>query len=72
MRFEKPQSVSAVGEARSIAIELAAINRGMVPWQFEAPLETDVDQIVIEELRIQLSTLSWVQADPLALRPQDL
>jgi hypothetical protein len=70
--FERPQSISAVGESRSIAIELSAINRGMVPWQFEAPLVTDVDQIVIEELRTQLSALARVQADPLALRPADI
>jgi hypothetical protein len=70
--FEKPQSVSAVGAARSIAIDLSAINRGMVPWQFEAPLVTDIDQIVIEELRTQLSALARVQADPLALRPADM
>lgn len=51
--FGKPSAPSAIAELRAAAVDLAAIARGMLPWDLEATLRTEVDAAVLDELGAQ-------------------
>ncbi len=55
--------------ARTASVDVAAIGRGMSPWDLERTLVTEADPPVIEELGAQVAALAIARTDVEALRP---
>jgi hypothetical protein len=67
LAFGKAPWPSAVDDARTAAVEVAMIARGLDPWNLEGTYRTLVDDPVLAEVRAQLNALGIARQDPLFL-----
>jgi hypothetical protein len=66
--FGKTPYPPAVIDARSAAVDSAAISRGIDPWDLSATYRTLVDPAVLEEVRHEIEAVRLAKTDPMSLR----
>jgi len=67
--FGRRRAPAVLSRARFASVDVAAIGRGMNPWDLEGTLVTETHRPVIEELSAQAAALAVARTDVEALRP---